>query len=335
MKRFYLISQNKSYRQEIEGGFIWCPQTKKDGGFCQNYEFVKNIKVGDIIFSRYKNRLANIGVAITNSFISDNPFNDDSWNKEGYQVNIKYIKTNCTKKLVEYFNDYKSLTPKKYSPFTTTGASVQAYAFNISEELANYFIHDFLQLPTTILEQLIVSENEDVTEAINDLQYKKIKEQINKSVKQSPKSFKVDSEKESEQLIRNKVLGDAGELYTLQYLKDELGDLDDELKNSMIIHAANSKEHGQDLAGFDIITYTDKHQKIVDRYIEVKTTTLDSTEPFYISKNELDFARNHPDNYYIYRVYDFANNPKIKFFLLSELDDNCFVPIKYKVNFKK
>ncbi|MEF9893014.1 MAG: DUF3883 domain-containing protein [Anaerorhabdus sp.] len=335
MKNFYLISQNKSHKKEVDGNFIWCPKTKKDGAQCRNYEFVRNIRVGDIIFCRYKNQLTHIGVATTNCFISDNPFNDASWNKEGYQVNIKYIKTNNQKKLVNYYHEIKSLLPSKYSPFTKDGGSVQAYAFAISDELANYFIKNYLELSQNTLDQLTNFQDDETTESISDAQYKEIKKQIKNSRKQLSRTFKVDPEKESEQLIRNKALGDAGELFALQQLKSELGDLDEELKNAMILHAASSKEFGEDLAGFDIVTYTDTHQKIVDRYIEVKTTVHDASESFYISKNELEFAMAHPDNYYIYRVYDFANDPKIKSFLLSTLNKDDFVPIKYKVNLKK
>lgn len=332
MKRFYLISQNKSFKQEIEGGFIWCPQTKKDGSFCQNYEFVKNIKIGDIIFSRYKNQLPYIGIATSNCFISDNPFNDVSWNKEGYQVDIKYLKTNCTKRLADYFKEYESLLPLKFSPFTKKGGSVQAYAFELNEALSNYFITNFILNGTFLINSL--ESGFVYPEIISDEDLEKTHKIEQHYGITHKKAFKVDVEKETEQMKRNKELGDAGEQFIIHELMKDLGDLDDAIKKQLVIHAANDSKYGADSAGFDIIKFDSVTNSESREYIEVKTTNKDLKQPFFISSTELNFARQNPENYYIYRVYNFSENPEYVRIKFNDISQDEISPVNYKIELK-
>lgn len=55
-------------------------------------------------------------------------------------------------------------------------------------------------------------------------------------------------------------------------------------------------------AGYDIESYTPQGQV---KYIEVKTTRGSADSPFYVKKHELEFASRHPENYYLYRVYEY------------------------------
>ena len=72
-----------------------------------------------------------------------------------------------------------------------------------------------------------------------------------------------------------------------------------------------AREDGDGL-GYDVRSYgLDGHE----RYIEVKTTRLGAETPFYITSAELDFARRHPGQYALYRVYDVLREPR--FFTLE------------------
>jgi hypothetical protein len=68
-----------------------------------------------------------------------------------------------------------------------------------------------------------------------------------------------------------------------------------------------SKEKGDGL-GFDIIS---KNSNGTDRYIEVKTTKLAKETPIYLSRNELLFASVKGRDFFLYRVFDFADKPKL------------------------
>ena len=48
-----------------------------------------------------------------------------------------------------------------------------------------------------------------------------------------------------------------------------------------------------------------------ERWIEVKTTRGGSTTPFYLTRNENDVAKERPDTFRLYRLYDFAERPRL------------------------
>jgi hypothetical protein len=62
-----------------------------------------------------------------------------------------------------------------------------------------------------------------------------------------------------------------------------------------------------DGAGYDILSFTERGD---ERFLEVKTTAGGEQTPFYISKNEKLFSEERKDAFRIFRLYDFAREPK-------------------------
>ncbi|HMQ61049.1 MAG TPA: DUF3883 domain-containing protein [Flavilitoribacter sp.] len=123
---------------------------------------------------------------------------------------------------------------------------------------------------------------------------------------------------------RNRSLGLFGEEFVLEYERWQLtnsgkGNLADQVKWI-------SKEDG-DGAGFDILS---RNINGTDKYIEVKTTKLGKETPFFFSRNELLFSQNNPQNYHLYRLFDFEKNAKM-FVKNGGLDMICTsVPMTFK-----
>ena len=67
-----------------------------------------------------------------------------------------------------------------------------------------------------------------------------------------------------------------------------------------------SKEDG-DGVGYDIFSFTSEGR---ERLIEVKTTNGWERTPFHISRNEIEVAEERRDNWYLFRLYEFAREPK-------------------------
>lgn len=86
---------------------------------------------------------------------------------------------------------------------------------------------------------------------------------------------------------------------------------------------------GYDIQSFDIVN---GHEKAI--YIEVKSTSSSLTSDFEMSSNELEFAKKHPDDYKLYRIY--KNGKKTKGYIVETgLCDNFeFTPVSYKVSIK-
>lgn len=114
----------------------------------------------------------------------------------------------------------------------------------------------------------------------------------------------------------NRKLGLAGELLVLEFERQSLiaqgkGDLADK-----VLHA--SKDIGDGL-GYDIHSYAPNGR---DKLIEVKTTAFAKETPFYASRNEVDFSRDHADLFDLTRVFDFRKAAKA-FELPGAIAANC------------
>lgn len=104
--------------------------------------------------------------------------------------------------------------------------------------------------------------------------------------------------------MRNRELGHAGEELVLRYEQRFLVGCDrpDLAKNVRWI----SKEEG-DGAGYDILSFDPNGGK---RFIEVKTTVGGNRTPFFVSRNEHQFAERNADNFCLFRVFNFRKEPR-------------------------
>jgi Domain of unknown function (DUF3883) len=90
-----------------------------------------------------------------------------------------------------------------------------------------------------------------------------------------------------------------------------------------------SKEEG-DGAGYDVRSYESGGR---EKFIEVKTTVGSQTTPFFMTRNEKDFAEEADDRYRIARIFDFRREPRA-FELTSPLDSFVrFEPESYRASF--
>ncbi len=134
--------------------------------------------------------------------------------------------------------------------------------------------------------------------------------------------------------IEHSTLGDAGEIFALEWERTRLKDLSVPFDVSEeVIHF--SRQYG-DGSGYDILSRNGADFAL--RYIEVKTTKGAFDTPFYMSENERAFIEIYKENAVIYRVYNYnqsTNIGEIKIITYDELmSDYVFNPITYKVTKK-
>lgn len=120
-----------------------------------------------------------------------------------------------------------------------------------------------------------------------------------------------------------KDLGDFGEDWVMEFEQKRL-------RNQGINHSVehSSKVRGDGL-GFDILSVED--DGITERYIEVKATEKEWTQPFYFSDNEMEFSDLHSDHYYLYRVYNLSDRHGDLIILKGSLKNLDSVPKVFQV----
>lgn len=115
---------------------------------------------------------------------------------------------------------------------------------------------------------------------------------------------------------RNRSLGAAGETFALDFERWRLSKLGATQLAERVEHV--SKTQGDGL-GYDIRSFEIDGSP---RYIEVKTTTFGERTPFYVSANELRFARMHEQSFTLYRLFDFRRSPRL-FELPGPIERHC------------
>jgi len=119
-----------------------------------------------------------------------------------------------------------------------------------------------------------------------------------------------------EREARNQALGEAGEKFVLKY---EQARLIHAGKESLADRIEQVSASIGPTAGFDIRSFEANGK---DRFIEAKTTKYGKNTPFFISPNELRFAEENAEKYFLYRVFRFRLDPHI-FALHGNLKELC------------
>jgi Protein NO VEIN, C-terminal len=104
---------------------------------------------------------------------------------------------------------------------------------------------------------------------------------------------------------RNRRLGLAGEEFAIRFEEERLWRAGQKRLAEKIEHVALTRGDGE---GYDILSFEESGQ---ERLIEVKTTTFGPHTPLFVTRNEVDVSEERADEYYIYRLFDFRDDPKL------------------------
>jgi len=126
---------------------------------------------------------------------------------------------------------------------------------------------------------------------------------------------------------RNRSLASAGEQFVLAFERRRLRAQGQRKYAESIEHV--SAEYGEG-SGFEILSYS------VDgtaRYIQVKTTRFRKETPLYLTAHELAMAMAHRKRYWIYRVFEFRDHPRVYMLNAPSIRRFTLEPTQYRVRF--
>ena len=126
----------------------------------------------------------------------------------------------------------------------------------------------------------------------------------------------------------NRLLGRSGESWTVGF---ETTRLTDEGRQDLVEKIDWISNRLGDGTGYDILSY---EKSEVARFIEVKTTTGGALTPFIVTRNELEFSEESEDSFCLYRVFQFASEPRL-FILRGSISSNLDLePLDYRARLK-
>lgn len=132
---YWWVSHNQMHRMELAGGYIWCPQTKKNGGTRETWTNVSRVRKGDIVFSYARKKIQAVGVAIEDAADASAPTGYSSWNDQGWRVAIKWERLECPFSPKNHWDEIARLFPSLHSPMREDGGGNLTYLAALSDTL--------------------------------------------------------------------------------------------------------------------------------------------------------------------------------------------------------
>jgi hypothetical protein len=139
--RYWWVNQNQTFRQEIEGGYLWSPKRNKNGRRNPFYEFMREVAPGDVVFSFSDTRIAALG--IVSGYCRESPKPEEfgaaglNWSQIGWKVDVRWQRLVDPVRPKDYIHKFRDLLPDQYSPLTPAGNGLQSvYLTVVSAPLA-------------------------------------------------------------------------------------------------------------------------------------------------------------------------------------------------------
>jgi len=143
-RQYWWVSQNQTYKHEVPGNFMWSPKTNSRGGRVPSYDFMEDMKVGDVVFSFADTYIKAIGVVTSPAQPSVKPdFGSagSNWSNDGWLVDVAFQELGMAQfKPREHMGLLSPTLPDLLSPIRPDGSGNQIYLAKISEEMANVLI---------------------------------------------------------------------------------------------------------------------------------------------------------------------------------------------------
>jgi len=157
--RYWWVNQNQTFKSEVPGGFLWSPKVRADGVRNQFYENMREVKIGDIIFSFCDTRIKAVGVAVGRAESSLKPdfgTAGTSWSDDGWLVPVEFKELHSQIRPKDHIALIRTHLPGKYSPLRSTGDGLQSV-----------YLAEVPALMAEVLAELIGTE---YSSALKDLQ---------------------------------------------------------------------------------------------------------------------------------------------------------------------
>jgi hypothetical protein len=139
--RYWWVNQNQTFRQEMEGGYLWSPKRNKNGHRNPFYEFMREAAPGDIVFSFFDTRIAALG--IVSGYCRESPKPEEfgnagaNWSQIGWRVGVRWQRLSNSIRPKDHIARLRPDLSSKYAPLTPQGNGLQSvYLTEISGGLA-------------------------------------------------------------------------------------------------------------------------------------------------------------------------------------------------------
>ncbi len=138
---YWWVNHKQTFKEEINGGFIWAPFFERNGSRSQFYDNLKRVKPGELIYSYAYKKISYVGVIQSRAIPFPKPAvfkgTENPWSEQGRMVPVDWMEVPRPLTVSEAIPILGKLFPQKYSPFNPiqNRGNQKAYLAEISKEL--------------------------------------------------------------------------------------------------------------------------------------------------------------------------------------------------------
>lgn len=156
---FWWVNHKQTFKEEIDGGYIWSPQTNKNGSTNQTYLNLTEVAIEDVVFSYAGGKISVVGKVLGAVRVADRPETFGNvgrqWNQLGWLVPIEWRLLNRPVVPKDHLSKIAPLLPDRHSPIQANGNGNQGcYLAAIDDTLGNTLLSIVSQSTPTIYYQL-------------------------------------------------------------------------------------------------------------------------------------------------------------------------------------
>jgi putative restriction endonuclease len=128
--RYWWVNQNQTFRQEVDGGYMWSPKRNTNDRRNPFYEFMREVSPGDVVFSFYDTRIAALG--IVTGYCHESPKPEEfghagtNWSQIGWRVNVQWQRLAIPVRPKDHMDRLRPELPAQYSPLLPNGNGLQS-----------------------------------------------------------------------------------------------------------------------------------------------------------------------------------------------------------------
>lgn len=142
--KFWWVSHNLTFKQEIQGGYLWSPKRKTDGSIYPFYESMREVAPNDLVFSFEGTFIRALGLATSYAREAPKPLEFGKkgayWSQIGWRVDIDFNVLKNQIKPKDHIERLRPYLPERYSPLQTSGDGNQLYLTWVDTLLAQELI---------------------------------------------------------------------------------------------------------------------------------------------------------------------------------------------------
>jgi len=191
---YWWVNQGFSAVREIEGGYIWSPQTLQNGSKYYSYDCMTKVSVGDVLFSYSKGEIRAVGIATSSCLDSYRPADSvvssrDQLSRDGWLIKVDWEVLENTVRPKDNINKIAPLLSKRYAPIQKNGNGNQGvYLAAISEDLA-FCLKETIAIHHDVIASLIGKKNEIEIENISEMELGEVVSLCKKSLNVDKEEF--------------------------------------------------------------------------------------------------------------------------------------------------